>query len=107
INLSVHFLDLCQLLWPQEKPSVIGAHVSNSASRTAVEDHSLIALEAGAGRRCVVETGYLYPAPVGVFDMHFSLRTDRHYFVARGPGEIEVSDMKGGRRRIAATTTNM
>jgi predicted dehydrogenase len=107
INLSVHFLDLCQLFWPREKPSVVDAHVSNSASRTAIEDHSLIALDAGAGRRCVIETGYLYPAPVGVFDMHFSLRTDRHYFVVQGPGEIEVSDMKGGRRRIAATTTNM
>jgi predicted dehydrogenase len=107
INLSVHFLDLCQLMWPRQRPSVIGAYVSNSAGRTAVEDHSLITLEAGAGHRCVVETGYLYPAPVGVFDMHFSVRTDAHYFVAQGPGEIEVSDMKGGRRRISATTTNM
>lgn len=107
INLSVHFLDLCQLLWPRDRISVVGAHVSNSAGQTAIEDHSLMTLEAGAGRRCVVETGYLYPAPVGVFDMHFSVRTEAHYFVAQGPGEIEVSDMKGGRRRIAATTTNM
>jgi predicted dehydrogenase len=107
INLGVHFLDLCQLLWPQDKPVVIGANVSSSAGATAVEDHALITLEAGGGRRCVVETGYLYPAPVGVFDMHFSVRTDSHYFVARGPGEIEVSDMAGNRRTIAATTTNM
>lgn len=106
INLGVHFLDMCRLLWPDATPQVVSALVSNSAAGTGVEDHSLIALGAGQ-RRCLVETGYLYPAPVGVFDMHFSVRTDRHYIVANRPGEIEISDMDGNRRTVAATNTNM
>jgi predicted dehydrogenase len=106
INLGVHFLDMCRLLWPDAQPEVVSALVSNSSAGTGVEDHSLIALGAGQ-RRCLVETGYLYPAPVGVFDMHFSVRTDRHYIAAHRPGEIEISDMDGNRRVVAATTTNM
>lgn len=106
INLGVHFLDLCRLFWPDAPPVVKSALVSNSASGAGVEDHSLIALK-GGDRTCLVETGYMYPAPVGIFDMHFSLRTERHYFAVRGPGEIEISDMSGHRRTIAATTTNM
>jgi hypothetical protein len=39
---------------------------------------------------CLVETGYICPAAVGVFDMHFSIRTDRRYFVARDPDHPEV-----------------
>ncbi len=106
INLGVHFLDMCRLFWPDAPLQVASALISNSTACTAVEDHSLIALRSGA-RTCLVETGYLYPAPVGVFDMHFSVRTDSHYIIANRPGEIEISDMAGNRRTVAATTTNM
>jgi len=106
INLGVHFLDMCRLLWQDAPPQVASALTSNSAAGTAVEDHSLIALRSGA-RTCLIETGYLYPAPVGVFDMHFSVRTDSHYIVASRPDEIEISDIRGNRRTVAATTTNM
>ncbi|WP_210239632.1 Gfo/Idh/MocA family oxidoreductase [Mesorhizobium sp. B2-6-1] len=106
INLGVHFLDLCQLLLGDFDPHVVTAFATNATGGRPVEDHSVISLEA-AGRPWIVETGYLLPAPVGVFDMHFSVRTDGHYFVARGPGEIDVFDLSGAKKTIAATTTNM
>jgi hypothetical protein len=39
----------------------------------------------------VIETGYLYPAPSGEFDMRFSMRTDRHYFVATDAETLEMA----------------
>lgn len=106
INLGIHFLDLCRVLWPGEQIGVSQALCSNSASGLPVEDHALIALSSGS-RTAVIEAGYLYPAPVGVYDMHFSIRTDHHYFVARGPDEFEISDSDGSRRTVAGTTTNV
>ena len=38
----------------------------------------------------MVETGYLYPAPNSVFDMHYSIRTEKHYFSARDNGSMEI-----------------
>lgn len=106
VNLGVHFLDLCRLLMPGEAPRISAAVFSSASAGLAIEDHSLIALQS-AGRTCLVETGYLYPAPVGVFDMHFSVRTEAHYFTATGPGKVEVSRLDGERRSVSATTTNM
>src|SRR5690606_10115789 len=55
----------------------------------------------------LIESGYLYPAPGGVFDMHYSVRTERHYFVATGPGSFYVKDIGGNRRELPGTTTNI
>ena len=38
----------------------------------------------------MVETGYLYPAPNSVFDLHYSIRTEKHYFAARDDSSIEI-----------------
>jgi hypothetical protein len=58
--------------------------MANAAWGLPVEDYSLVGLQ-GDGRTCLVETGYIYRAPVAVFDLRFSIRTDHHYFVATGP----------------------
>lgn len=39
---------------------------------------------------CMVETGYLYPAPNSVYDMHYSIRTEKHYFAARDNSTLEI-----------------
>ena len=44
----------------------------------------------GGGASCMVETGYLYPAPNSVFDMHYSIRTEKHYFAARDNAVLEI-----------------
>lgn len=105
-NLGVHFLDLFQLLASAGDAAVSSAEFANLQGEGDVEDYAAVALRAGA---CVgrVETAYLYPAPGGIFDMHYSVRTERHYFAASGPGRVEVSDLKGERRIVEATTTNM
>lgn len=104
-NLGVHFLDLARLLLGEEL-SVARATLTNIASEGDVEDYAAVTLRAGE-RTCFVETAYLYPAPGGVFDMHFSVRTEGAYFAAAGPGLIEISNMDGRRRTVPGTTTNM
>jgi hypothetical protein len=47
-------------------------------------------LMAGGGASCMVETGYLYPAPNSVFDMHYSIRTENTYFAARDNSTLEI-----------------
>lgn len=105
-NLGVHFLDLFRLLTSPQTADVSSAEFANFSGEGDVEDFAAVVLRSGnaVGR---VETAYLYPAPTGVFDMHFSVRTQRHYFTATGPGEIEICDLEGSRRRIAGTTTNI
>lgn len=104
-NLGVHFLDLFDLLGPGET-SVLGATLVNIHGDGNVEDYAAVTLKSGSllGR---VETAYLYPAPGGIFDMHFSVRTEGHYFAVTGPGQVEVSNLAGNRQVIDATTTNM
>lgn len=42
------------------------------------------------GASCMVETGYLYPGPNSVFDLHYSIRTEKHYFAARDNSTLEI-----------------
>lgn len=91
INLGVHFLDLCRVLLPGAQFEVSAATMSNAQAGLSIEDHAVVLLQ-GGGARCVIETGYLYPAPHSVFDMHYSIRTARHYFAARDATTLEISD---------------
>ena len=106
VNLGVHFIDLFQQLCGTPEAQVSGAQFANLNSEGDVEDYASVLLRHG-GRMGRVETGYLYPAPTGAFDLHFSVRTERHYFRSTGPGLVEVSDLSGHRRDIEATTTNI
>ncbi|MCL4187101.1 MAG: Gfo/Idh/MocA family oxidoreductase [Rhodobacteraceae bacterium] len=104
-NLGVHFLDLLLTLLPAGA-SVAAASLARLGDSGDVEDYADLTLAApGAVGR--VETGYLYPAPTGRFDMHFSVRTARHYLLAQGPGRIELCDLAGNCTVRAASTTNM
>jgi len=91
INLGVHFLDLCRVLLPGAQFEVTAAMMSNVQAGLSIEDHAVVLLQ-GGGARCVIETGYLYPGPHSVFDMHYSIRTARHYFAARDATTLEISD---------------
>ncbi len=89
LNLGVHHLDLCRVLLPDVKLHVVGAAMSNHTAHLTIEDHAAVLLR-GGGTTCLVETGYLYPAPNSVFDMHYSIRTDHHYFAARDNHTLEI-----------------
>jgi predicted dehydrogenase len=96
LNLGVHFLDLCRVLLPEARLEVVGATMSNHFARLDIEDHAVVLMR-GGGATCMVETGYLYPAPNSVFDLHYSIRTEGHYFAARDNQSLEILD--NGRRR--------
>ena len=106
LNLGVHFFDLCRLLLGDAPPTVVGAAMSNALAGLDVEDHGLVLLRAGAAA-CSIETGYVYPAPPSVFDMHFSIRTARHYFVAPDSRTFEIVDDAQRRETRAIPTTNV
>lgn len=89
LNLGVHFLDLCRVMLDGPNLKVTAAMMSNRAEKLNIEDHAVVLMQ-GGGASCMVETGYLYPAPNSVFDMHYSIRTERHYFAARDNGSLEI-----------------
>ena len=86
---SIHFVDLCRVLLPGADLAVTGAMMSNRAEHLNIEDHAVMTMQ-GGGASCMIETGYLYPAPNSVFDMHYSIRTEGHYFSARDNGLLEI-----------------
>jgi predicted dehydrogenase len=96
LNLGVHFLDLCRVLLPDARLQVVGSAMSNGFSGLDIEDHAVVLMR-GGGATCMVETGYLYPAPNSVFDLHYSIRTDGHYFAVRDNHTLEILD--NSRRR--------
>ena len=89
LNLGIHHVDLCRVLLENADLMVTGAMMSNRAAGLTIEDHAVMLMR-GKGASCMVETGYLYPAPNSVFDMHYSIRTEKHYFAARDNSTLEI-----------------
>jgi len=106
LNLGVHHLDLCRVLLDNAPLQVTGAAISNHTAHLTIEDHAVVLLR-GGGATCVVETGYLYPAPNSVFDMHCSIRTDGHYFAARDNSVLEIVDNARNRSTREMKLTNV
>jgi predicted dehydrogenase len=106
-NLGIHAIDLCNaLLGPGAAPVVTSAAMSNSLAGYDVEDYGLITMKAGR-TNVHVESGYAYPGERGVYDMHLTFRTDRHYFIAHDAETFEVVDDDKNREIRKFATTNM
>jgi predicted dehydrogenase len=106
LNLGIHFVDLCRVLLPGADLTVTGAMMSNRSAGLTIEDHAVMLMQ-GGGASCMVETGYLYPAPNSVFDMHYSIRTEKHYFAARDNGMLEIMTNDRQRSTRAMKLTNV
>ena len=105
INLGVHFFDLaCMILGPNAKVS--STLMSNDAWKYPVEDYSAVTIMSN-NKSVLIETGYLYPAPTNHFDMHYSIRTSKHYLTAWGPMNLEIRDYEGHSVNHAISTTNV
>lgn len=104
LNLGVHFTDLCRVMLGGADLNVTSAMISNRAEGLSIEDHAVVLMQ-GGGASCMVETGYLYPAPNSVFDMHYSIRTEKHYFAARDNATLEImtNDRKRSVREMKLT----
>lgn len=105
INLAPHFFDLALLLMG-DQVRVRHATMSNAAWGHPIEDYSVVTLERDADI-CVIETGYLYPAPTSSFDMHYAVRSPTQYLVAHDPETVEVVRNSGEREMIRSLTTNV
>jgi predicted dehydrogenase len=105
INLSPHFLDLALALMGPDV-TVDQAVMSNAAWHERIEDYSCVTLARGANR-CVIETGYLFPAPTSTFDMHYAIRSPARYIVAHDPETIELVETGGRRETRKCLTTNV
>jgi predicted dehydrogenase len=106
LNLGVHFMDLCRVLLPGEELAVTGAMMSNRNAHLNIEDHAVVLMQ-GGGASCMVETGYLYPAPNSVFDLHYSIRTENHYFAARDDSTLEIVTNDRQRSTRSMNLTNV
>lgn len=89
LNLGIHHVDLCRVLLDGAELEVTGSMMSNRSAGLTIEDHAIMLMQ-GGDASCMVETGYLYPAPNSVFDMHYSIRTEEHYFAARDNSTLEI-----------------
>ena len=106
LNLGIHHVDLCRVLLDGADLEVTGAMVSNRNAGLTIEDHAVVLMR-GGGARCTVETGYLYPAPNSVYDMHYSIRTERHYFAARDNATLEITTNDRQRSTRSMKLTNV
>lgn len=106
LNLGIHFVDLCRVLLNGAQLKVTGAMMSNRAWGLTIEDHAVMLMQ-GGGASCMVESGYLYPAPNSVFDMHYSIRTEKHYFAARDKDTLEIvtNDRRSTTREMKLTNS--
>ncbi len=101
INLGIHFLDMYRSLAgcrPREVTSLMG----NFTWNLPIEDYSSVILRA-PDSICTIETGYTYPADLGVFDLRFSIRTSRYYLIARSDDCLEVHRTCDGHVETFAT----
>jgi len=106
LNLGCHFVDIIHALWGDEARPV-AANFSNAAWGFPVEDYGSIAFAGPGGALAQVEAGYLFPAPTSTFDLHFALRTPRHYLFVQDPETVHVIAHDGSRRAIRTHTTNV
>src|ERR1700743_126451 len=105
LNLGVPCLDLCRVLRPGVRLQVVGSAMSSNFSRLDIEDHAVVLMR-GGGATCSVETGYLYPAPNSVFDLHYSIRTEGPSCAARDSQTLEILDNARQREMRTMPMTN-
>ncbi|MFC7398095.1 Gfo/Idh/MocA family protein [Chelatococcus sp. GCM10030263] len=106
VNLAVHFFDICQMWFGGPDLKVVSSTMSNAAWGFPVEDYSAVTLASGS-KTCVIESGYLYPAPTNVFDMHYAVKTGSHYVTAWGPKALEIRDYDGKGEMLDVSNTNV
>ncbi len=89
LNLGIHFVDFYAALMGDAPVTVDGAAMSNALAGHDIEDYGALILRCGVSRG-VIQSGYTFPAPNSIFDLHFSVRSRRHYFIARDAQTFEI-----------------
>lgn len=108
LNLGVHWIDFCRVIAPDAGFEVQSASISSLTGDHTAEDHALVVLRGRGGKlTCTIETGYLYPAPPGAFDLRYSIATANRYFIAPDAETLEVIDSRQQREVLKLPTTNV
>jgi predicted dehydrogenase len=95
INLSLHFIDMFRQ-FSRSHPTEVASLLGNYTWNLPIEDYSSMIIRSP---RCVgtIETGMTFPVSRhGVFDLRFSIRTTRHYLIARNDNVLEVRRASDG-----------
>lgn len=104
INLSPHFVDMFQR-FSRSRTTEVAAMMGSFTWNLPIEDYSSVILRSPKSI-CTIETGYTYPAQLGVFDLRFSIRTSRHYIVVRNDDVMEVHRTVDGQVEHVSTQTS-
>ncbi len=106
INLSVHFMDMFRQ-FSGGRPTEVASMMGHQTWNLRIEDYSSVILRSPSAV-CAIETGYTYPAQSGIFDLRFSVRTSRHYIIARSDNVLEIHRICDGHlEQIATPTSNV
>jgi len=107
INLSVHFIDMFRQ-FTRSHPTEVTSLLGNFTWNLPVEDYSSMIMRSPKAV-CTIETGMTFPvAQHGIFDLRFSIRTTRHYLIARSDNVLEVRRGSDGHfEEYAVETSNL
>jgi predicted dehydrogenase len=105
INLSVHFIDMFRK-FSRSHPGEVTSLLGNFTWNLPVEDYSSMILRSPKAV-CTIETGMTFPvAQHGIFDLRFSIRTTRHYLIARSDNVLEIRRASDGHLEEFPTETS-
>lgn len=93
INLAGHFVDMFQQL-TRSKVTEVTALMGHYTWKLPIEDYSSMVVRSPRSI-CTIETGYSFPGQLGSFDLRFSIRTTRHYIIARDDDILEIANALG------------
>lgn len=103
INLAVHLIDLFSVLAGPDV-ELVSAAMSNGSFGQPIEDWSALLLRSGT-RSGMAETGLLFPAETGTYEVAISIKTDRHYLIADAE-RTTILDHRGGRDDFPTPAVN-
>lgn len=106
LNLGIHYLDLLRKLIGSDL-RCDHAIITKEAD-VSVETYAAVTFRTSL-TTALVETGYLFPRRPGVyaFDLHYSVRTSRHYVVCADPNEFQLIGLDGTTETIKGATSNV
>jgi predicted dehydrogenase len=104
LNLGIHFVDLFRL-WTGSEVETAAAVMGHCTWGLPIEDSSSVVLRAPRALG-TIETGYTYPARMGVFDLRFSIRTPRHYILVREDDRLDIHRACDGHVESLSTPTS-
>jgi predicted dehydrogenase len=105
INLGVHFVDMFRR-FTRSQPTEVASLMGNYTWDLPIEDYSPVIMRSPKASG-TIETGMTFPVGQhGIFDLRFSIRTTRHYLIARNDNVLEIRRAADGHLEEFRTETS-